>query len=166
MFLHFLVLSKHLQSFYIFPVQHILGDTSWKWSNNEKNIVLKFILYNQNLWPMFILITMLYKDHDHNLAKNLDGLDIRLLHLYLRNRHSENTILHCSLNLIHLSILRKPKPPQELAAAMLHSMPCLFLLFLLHFPLCAYLEHSVIFNFDLYFLFLKPKKISFEHMDF
>ena len=64
------------------------------------------------------------------------------------------------------SIFRKPKLPQELAAATLHSMPRLFLLFLLHFPLSAYLEHSVIFNFDLYFLFLKPRKISFEHMRF
>ncbi|KAK7814681.1 hypothetical protein CFP56_002716 [Quercus suber] len=81
------------------------------------------------------------KDQNHNLARNLNGLDLRLLHFHLRNSHSENTILHGSLNLIHLSILRKPKPPQELSAATLHSMPRVFLFFLLHFPLSAYLEH-------------------------
>ncbi|KAK7858684.1 hypothetical protein CFP56_010428 [Quercus suber] len=109
---------------------------------------------------------MVQRDQNHNLARNLNGLDIRLLRLHLRDCHSEDTILHCSLDLIHLSILRKPKPPQELATATLHSMPRVFLLFLLHFPLSAYLEHSIIFNFNLHFLFVEPRKISFEHMGF
>ncbi|KAK7849180.1 hypothetical protein CFP56_003412 [Quercus suber] len=61
---------------------------------------------------------------------------------------------------------RKPKPPQEFAATTLHSMPRVFLLFLLHLPLSAYLQHSVIFNLNLHLLFVEPRKISLEHMGF
>ncbi|KAK7849138.1 hypothetical protein CFP56_003406, partial [Quercus suber] len=74
-----------------------------------------------------------------------------LLHLHLRNSYSENTILHTSLYVIHLSILRQPELPQELAATALHSMP---------------LVHPVIFNLNLHFLLLKPRKISLENVGF
>ena len=71
---------------------------------------------------MFMLITMLYRDQDHNLARNLNGLDIKLLHPYLRNRHRKNTILHSSLNLIHLSIFRSLNLLKNLP--LLHSTLC------------------------------------------
>ncbi|ONI00067.1 hypothetical protein PRUPE_6G066000 [Prunus persica] len=51
------------------------------------------------------------------------------------NSHTQNPILHCSLNLLYLRILWKLKPPQELAAAALHSLPFVVLVHLLYIPL-------------------------------
>ncbi|KAJ6897056.1 hypothetical protein NC651_023061 [Populus alba x Populus x berolinensis] len=45
-------------------------------------------------------------------------------------------------------------------------MPCVVLVFLLHAPLSANLEDSVIFNLNLHLLLLKPWKICLEDMGF
>ncbi|WRX33570.1 hypothetical protein QQP08_026057 [Theobroma cacao] len=82
------------------------------------------------------------------------------------NSHSEHSIFHGSLNLIHLGILRQSEPPHELATATFHTMPSVVLVFLLYIPLSTYLKHPVIFNLHLHFFFLKPWKISLEDVSF
>ncbi|KAK7843403.1 60s ribosomal protein l6-1 [Quercus suber] len=70
----------------------------------------------------------------------------------LRNSNSKNPILHRSLNLIHLHILRQPETPHELATAPLDTMPRVILVFLLYLPLSTNPNHSVIFDLDFHFL--------------
>ncbi|KAJ6927588.1 hypothetical protein NC651_011582 [Populus alba x Populus x berolinensis] len=100
------------------------------------------------------------------LTRDFNRLDFRFLDLFFRHSHGKNSIFHRSLDLIHFCILRQPEPPQELATASLHTLPCIFLVFLLHIPFSANLKHSVIFDFDLHFLFFKPRKICLEYMGF
>jgi hypothetical protein len=99
-------------------------------------------------------------------TRNFNGFHLRLLHLLLGNCDSKNPILHGSLHLLHLHIFRRPEPPHELPAASLHPMPRVVLVFLLHIPLSADLEHSVFFDLHLHFLLLQPRKIGLEHVGF
>ena len=41
--------------------------------------------------------------------------DTSLLRLYLRHRHSQDSVLQRSLHLVHLHVLRQPKLPRELS---------------------------------------------------
>ncbi|TYI92526.1 hypothetical protein E1A91_D02G076300v1 [Gossypium mustelinum] len=79
---------------------------------------------------------------------------------------SKHPILHGSLNLIHLGILRQPEPPHELAAAPFNPVPRIILVFLLHVPLPTYLQHPIIYHFHFHFFFLKPRHIGLEHVGF
>ena len=64
------------------------------------------------------------------LTSGFNSLDFRFLRLYFWNSNSENTVLHQSLNLIHLRILWQPETPQELATAALNTVPRVILVFL------------------------------------
>ncbi|CAN1816259.1 hypothetical protein LINPERHAP1_LOCUS27714, partial [Linum perenne] len=87
-----------------------------------------------------------------------------LLLLCLRNSNSQHTILHPSLHLIHLRILRQPEPPHELPAAPLHPVPLIVLLLLLFTPLSANLQYPPFFHLHLHFFLLQPRHIRFKHM--
>jgi len=106
--------------------------------------------------------------YNHTIASTskFNGFHIRLLDLHLRNSDRKNPILHRPFHLLHLHIFRQPEPPHELAAATLHSMPRVVLVFLLLIPLSADLEHSVIFYLNLHLLLLQPRKIGLEHVGF
>ncbi|KAF4374285.1 hypothetical protein F8388_002183 [Cannabis sativa] len=95
---------------------------------------------------------------------DLNRFDIRLLHFLLGNSDSQHSILHCSLHLIHLRILRQPEPPEELPAAAFHPVPRVILVFLLHIPLSADLQHSALLDLHLHLLLLKPWYIGLEHV--
>uniref|UniRef100_A0A3N7F1Q2 Uncharacterized protein n=1 Tax=Populus trichocarpa TaxID=3694 RepID=A0A3N7F1Q2_POPTR len=110
---------------------------------------------------------MIFNGHSLiQLTRDFNSLDTRFLELLFRHSHNKNSVFHRSLDLIHFRILGQPKPPQELATASLHPMPCIVLVFLLYIPISANLKHPVIFNFDLHFLFFKPWKICLEDMGF
>ncbi|MCD7454220.1 hypothetical protein HAX54_023975 [Datura stramonium] len=97
------------------------------------------------------------------LTRDLNGLDIRLLRLFLWNGNSEHSILHGRLNLVHLSVLRKSESSHKFASS-LHAMPSIILIFLLHVPLSADLKNPIVFDLHFYFLLLKPWEISLEHI--
>ncbi|KAK7843402.1 hypothetical protein CFP56_012655 [Quercus suber] len=96
-------------------------------------------------------------------TRDFNGLYIRFLHLHFRNSNSENPILHSSLDLIHLHILRQPETPHKLATTPLDTMPRVILVFLLYLPLSTYPNHSVIFDLDFHFLLVEPRKIGLQH---
>ncbi|BAT73693.1 hypothetical protein VIGAN_01120700 [Vigna angularis var. angularis] len=99
-----------------------------------------------------------------SLTRNLNGLDFRLLNIFLGNSNSKNTILHRSLHFIHFCILRQSEPPQELPTATLHTMPRIVLIFLLNVSLTAYLKNLIIFYLNLHFLLLQSWNLSLEHV--
>ncbi|RXH84704.1 hypothetical protein DVH24_032988 [Malus domestica] len=72
-------------------------------------------------------------------------------------RNGGTTTRNPSLNLINLCVLRKLKPPQELSAALLHSVPLVVFILFLHVPLSADLKHPVVFHLHLYLLFFQPR---------
>ncbi|KAF4372675.1 hypothetical protein G4B88_024219 [Cannabis sativa] len=98
------------------------------------------------------------------LGRDVNSFDIRLLDFLLGNSDSQHSILHCSLQLIHLRILRQPEPPEELPAAAFHPVPRVVLVFLLHIPLSADLQHSSLLDLHLHLLLLKPWYIGLEHV--
>ncbi|KAK3409921.1 hypothetical protein EUGRSUZ_J01986 [Eucalyptus grandis] len=112
------------------------------------------------------LILATTKKLNLNLTRDVNGLDRRLLLLHLGNSDGEHPVLHRGLHPIHLRILGQPKPPHELPAASLHPVPRVVLVFLLHIPLAAYLEHPIVFDLHLDFLFLEPGEIRLEHVGF
>ena len=57
--------------------------------------------------------------------------NIGFLDLFQRDSDNENPIFHGSLNRIHLHVLRNPEPSHELAAAPLHAIPSILLVFFL-----------------------------------
>ncbi|KAF4374289.1 hypothetical protein F8388_002187 [Cannabis sativa] len=95
---------------------------------------------------------------------DLNRFDIRLFDFLLGNSDSQHSILHCSLHLIYLRILRQPEPPEELPAAAFHPVPRVVLVFLLHIPLSADLQHSSLLDLHLHLLLLKPWYIGLEHV--
>ncbi|KAL4587676.1 hypothetical protein LXL04_000549 [Taraxacum kok-saghyz] len=99
-------------------------------------------------------------------SKDLNGLDIRLLHFFLGHGNREHSVFHGCFHLIHLSILRQPEPSGELPAAAFDSMPCIVFIFFLHISLATDLKDPVVFNLHLDFFFLDPRKIGLEHMGF
>ncbi|CAN1167061.1 hypothetical protein LINPERPRIM_LOCUS34581 [Linum perenne] len=108
--------------------------------------------------------TQITKLHRSSSTRDLNSLDLRLLNLHLRHRHRQHAVLHRRLHLLHLRILRQPKPPHELPAAPLNSVPRIVLILLLHVPLPADLQHPIVLHFDLHFLLLHPRQIRLEHV--
>ncbi|RDX83867.1 Polyubiquitin, partial [Mucuna pruriens] len=100
------------------------------------------------------------------LTRDLYGLNIRVLGLFLGNSNGENPIFHRSLHLMHFGILWQSEPPGELATASLDVVPRVLFIFLLNAPLPADLKNPIIFNVYLYFLLLDPRNISLEHVRF
>ena len=101
-----------------------------------------------------------------DLACNLNRLHIRLLNLHLRNTNSKHSILHPRFHLIHLSILRQPKPSEKTTLASLNAMPGIILVFLLNFPLSTYLQNTILFDLNFHFLLLHTGKIGLEDVCF
>ncbi|KAF4374293.1 hypothetical protein F8388_002191 [Cannabis sativa] len=97
-------------------------------------------------------------------TRYFNGFDIRLLDLFFRDCNGKNSILHCSFDLIHFRILRKPEPPHELPAAPLHPVPRVVLIFLLNVPLSADVEDSIIFDLHFHLFLLQPRNIGSEHV--
>ncbi|KAF2294444.1 hypothetical protein GH714_011448 [Hevea brasiliensis] len=56
------------------------------------------------------------------------------------------------------------KPPGKLSTTAFQAMPSIILIFLLHMPLSANLQHLMIFNLNLHLFFSKARKISLEDM--
>ncbi|CAN1150643.1 hypothetical protein LINPERPRIM_LOCUS18089 [Linum perenne] len=105
-----------------------------------------------------------HQNHALNLARDLNRLNIRLLNLGLGHSNSQHTVLHRRLNLLHLRILRQPKPPHELPAAPLHPVPRIVLVLLLHVPLPAYLQHPILLHLHFNLLLLQPRHVRLEHV--
>ncbi|RDX65856.1 hypothetical protein CR513_55442, partial [Mucuna pruriens] len=99
-------------------------------------------------------------------TRDIYGLYIRFLNLLFGNSDSENPIFHRSFNLIYFGIIWQSEPPHELATASLHTMPRIFLVFLLNVPLSTYLKNFVIFNFNLHFFFVEAWYICLEYVCF
>ncbi|KAM1294345.1 hypothetical protein ACFX13_014705 [Malus domestica] len=85
--------------------------------------------------------------------RDFNGSDVGLLLLRLWNSHTQNSILHGRINLIDPCILRKLKPPQELATVPFHSVPLVVLVRILYVPLSADLKHPVVIHLHLHLLF-------------
>jgi hypothetical protein len=60
-----------------------------------------------------------------------------LLRLQLRNCNSKHSIVRKCGDLVSPGILRQPETPKKLAAAVLHDVPFVGLLFFLYLPLAA-----------------------------
>ncbi|KAJ4971158.1 hypothetical protein NE237_004257 [Protea cynaroides] len=67
---------------------------------------------------------------------------------------------------IHLSILREPEPAEELAAATLHTVPHIILLFHLFAPLPTDLKDASLLHLHLLFFLLEPRKVSLGDVGF
>ncbi|GER39512.1 5-hydroxytryptamine receptor 2A [Striga asiatica] len=98
------------------------------------------------------------------MGRDVDGLDLRLLHLLFRHRHSQHAVLHSRLHLIKLGILRQTETAEELAGTPLHTVPPVVLLHLLLAPLPTNLQHTTILHLDLDLLFLQSGHIHLEHV--
>lgn len=99
-----------------------------------------------------------------SLSSDLNGFHIGLLHLLLRNSHSEHAVFHRSLDLIDFGVFRQPEAAEEAAAAAFHAVPLLVLVLLLLRPLSAYLKHPSLLDLHLHLFLLQPWKIRFEHV--
>ena len=121
-------------------------------------------LYSYRHHKTFTTHTLYYHTLNFKfLTRNLNGFNIWLLGLFLRDNDNENPIFHGSLNLIHPHILRKSKPSHELATTTFHAMPFVVLVFFLYIPFSTDLENSVILNLNLHFL-LQPWYIYLEYL--
>ncbi|QHN91667.1 17.3 kDa class I heat shock protein [Arachis hypogaea] len=89
---------------------------------------------------------------------------LRPLLFNLRDSYGQHAILHSCPDLIHISILGQPEPPNELARTSLHAVPPVILLLLLPAPLTTYLQHPPVLNLHLHFFLLQPRKIHIEHV--
>ncbi|ESQ51460.1 hypothetical protein EUTSA_v10017313mg [Eutrema salsugineum] len=107
---------------------------------------------------------MLLKKRERNLTGDLNRFDISFLRLRFRHSHSQNSILHRSFHLIHLHILRQPKPPRKLPTRSLHTVPRVVLILLLHVSLSTDLQNAVFLDLHLHFLLLKSRQVRLEHV--
>ncbi|KAK3031073.1 hypothetical protein RJ639_035104 [Escallonia herrerae] len=98
------------------------------------------------------------------MARNVDGFNNRLLRLLLGDSDSQHAVLHGSLHLIHLRVLRQPEPSEETAAAPLHAVPHIGCLFLLLVPLPADLQDPPFLHLHLHFLLLHSRQVRLEHV--
>ncbi|KAK6935887.1 hypothetical protein RJ641_032917 [Dillenia turbinata] len=99
-------------------------------------------------------------------TRDINRLDLRLLLFLLWNSDGEHAILHASLHVIHLGILRKAEAAEELTTAALDAMPRVSLLLLLSALLSTDLENPSFFNLHLHFFLLESRKISLEDVSF
>ncbi|KAK2966430.1 hypothetical protein RJ640_025978 [Escallonia rubra] len=93
----------------------------------------------------------------------VENWKMALLHV-LGNSDSQHAVLHGSLHLIHLRVIRQPEAAEEPAAAPLHAVPPVVLLFLLPVPLPADLEDPPFLHLHLHFLLLQPRQVRLEHV--
>eukprot|EP01018_Ginkgo_biloba_P017616 Gb_37649 [translate_table: standard] len=88
-------------------------------------------------------------------ARDFNGFDPGFRFRLFRHCHSQHSVLHGSLNLFYLGIIRQSETAKEASPRTFNAMPFLILLFFFLTAFSGYLQNSTLFYLYFNLLFLQ-----------